>query len=233
MIVGTVAYMSPEQTLGKPLDFRSDQFSFGSMLYEMVTGRKAFARATGPETMTAIIRDEPESLAVGDAVEPRAAALDHRAVPGQGGRGAVRLDPRPRERPGAIERGDLRSRACRERPRPRRRGAARLRSRWGSPRRHSRSSSAPRSASSRREGAGSRRRLPRRHLSPRDDGPGALRAGRADDRLRRRSGRAIRRSSSRPGRTARRRRRCRSRARSSPRFPPRGSSPWRSTATMR
>jgi eukaryotic-like serine/threonine-protein kinase len=63
MVVGTVAYMSPEQTLGKPLDSRSDQFSFGSMLYEMVAGKRAFARATGPETMTAIIREEPEALA--------------------------------------------------------------------------------------------------------------------------------------------------------------------------
>jgi Tol biopolymer transport system component len=63
MVVGTVAYMSPEQTLAKPLDFRSDQFSFGSMLYEMVSGKRAFARATGPETMTAIIREEPEPLA--------------------------------------------------------------------------------------------------------------------------------------------------------------------------
>jgi Tol biopolymer transport system component len=63
IVVGTVSYMSPEQTLGKPLDFRSDQFSFGSMLYEMLTGKKAFARATGPETMAAIIREEPEPIA--------------------------------------------------------------------------------------------------------------------------------------------------------------------------
>ena len=63
MVVGTVAYMSPEQALGKPLDFRSDQFSLGSVLYEMATGKKAFARASGPETMTAIIREEPEPLA--------------------------------------------------------------------------------------------------------------------------------------------------------------------------
>ncbi len=55
--------MSPEQALGKPLDFRSDQFSLGSVLYEMATGKKAFARASGPETMTAIIREEPEPIA--------------------------------------------------------------------------------------------------------------------------------------------------------------------------
>ncbi|HSS45671.1 MAG TPA: serine/threonine-protein kinase, partial [Thermoanaerobaculia bacterium] len=62
IVVGTVAYMSPEQALGKTVDFRSDQFALGSMLYEMTTGRKAFARANGPETMAAIIREEPEPL---------------------------------------------------------------------------------------------------------------------------------------------------------------------------
>jgi len=62
MVVGTVAYMSPEQALGKVVDFRSDQFSFGSMLYEMATGKRAFARASAPETMAAVIREEPESL---------------------------------------------------------------------------------------------------------------------------------------------------------------------------
>ena len=63
IIVGTVAFMSPEQALGKQLDYRSDQFSFGSMLYEMATGRRPFARASGPETMAAIIREDPEPLA--------------------------------------------------------------------------------------------------------------------------------------------------------------------------
>jgi Tol biopolymer transport system component len=62
MVVGTVAYMSPEQALGKPLDFRSDQFSFGAVLFEMLTGKRAFGRSSGPETMTAIIREEPEAL---------------------------------------------------------------------------------------------------------------------------------------------------------------------------
>ncbi|MEO8188806.1 MAG: protein kinase [Acidobacteriota bacterium] len=63
IVVGTVGYMSPEQAIGSVVDFRSDQFSFGSILYEMATGNRAFSRASAPETMTAIIRAEPESLA--------------------------------------------------------------------------------------------------------------------------------------------------------------------------
>ena len=63
VVLGTVGYMSPEQALGEALDFRSDQFSFGAILYEMVAGKRAFARPSAPETMTAIIREEPEPLA--------------------------------------------------------------------------------------------------------------------------------------------------------------------------
>jgi Tol biopolymer transport system component len=62
MVMGTVAYMSPEQAAGKPLDFRSDQFSLGAVLYEMVARRRPFERATRPETLTAILREEPEPL---------------------------------------------------------------------------------------------------------------------------------------------------------------------------
>lgn len=62
IVMGTVGYMSPEQAAGQRVDFRSDQFSFGSILYEMVTGKRAFQRATKPETLAAIIREEPEPL---------------------------------------------------------------------------------------------------------------------------------------------------------------------------
>ena len=62
MVMGTVGYMSPEQASGRPTDFRSDQFSFGSILYEMATGKRAFERGTTAETLTAIIREEPEPV---------------------------------------------------------------------------------------------------------------------------------------------------------------------------
>jgi Tol biopolymer transport system component len=58
-VLGTVAYMSPEQASGRSLDFRSDQFSFGTILYEMITGRRAWKRNSAAETLTAIIREEP------------------------------------------------------------------------------------------------------------------------------------------------------------------------------
>lgn len=62
VILGTVAYMSPEQARGQLLDRRSDVFSFGAVLYEMLTGQKAFEHGTAAETMARIMRDEPEPL---------------------------------------------------------------------------------------------------------------------------------------------------------------------------
>lgn len=63
VVMGTVTYMSPEQAQGRPADHRADIFSFGCVLYEMLSGRKAFLRATTPETMTAILKEEPPPLA--------------------------------------------------------------------------------------------------------------------------------------------------------------------------
>jgi eukaryotic-like serine/threonine-protein kinase len=58
-IAGTAAYMSPEQATGGKLDARTDIFSFGALLYEMVTGRKAFAGKTVSDTLQAVVRDQP------------------------------------------------------------------------------------------------------------------------------------------------------------------------------
>src|SRR5215510_9277588 len=61
-VMGTVGYMSPEQVRGQPADHRSDIFSFGAILYEMLIGQRAFRRETMAETMTAILKEEPPEL---------------------------------------------------------------------------------------------------------------------------------------------------------------------------
>jgi len=65
-IVGTVPYMSPEQLRGDHLDVRTDIFSFGATLYEMLKGKPPFARHSVPETMAAILEHEPEPVMVAD-----------------------------------------------------------------------------------------------------------------------------------------------------------------------
>src|SRR5579864_5492919 len=61
-VLGTFGYMSPEQARGESSDFRSDQFSFGAVVYEMATGRRAFAGSTEVDALAAVIRDQPEPI---------------------------------------------------------------------------------------------------------------------------------------------------------------------------
>jgi Tol biopolymer transport system component len=61
-VPGTVAYMSPEQVRGLPVDQASDIFGFGCVLYEMMSGRKAFGRATVADTMSAILHEDPDDI---------------------------------------------------------------------------------------------------------------------------------------------------------------------------
>ena len=61
-VLGTAAYMSPEQAEGRPLDVRSDIFSFGAVLYEMLSGTRAFAGHTAAQVLSAVLRDDPAPL---------------------------------------------------------------------------------------------------------------------------------------------------------------------------
>ncbi len=69
-MIGTVAYMSPEQLRGKPVDHRSDIFSFGAILYEMLTGARAFRAETEVDTMTAVLREDPAGITLEEAAIP-------------------------------------------------------------------------------------------------------------------------------------------------------------------
>jgi TolB-like protein/Flp pilus assembly protein TadD len=73
-IMGTAGYMSPEQVRGVAVDHRSDVFSLGAILYEMLSGTKPFVRSTASDTMAAILRDEPPELSASGSVPP---VLDH------------------------------------------------------------------------------------------------------------------------------------------------------------
>ncbi len=69
-VLGTAGYMSPEQAAGRPVDFHSDQFALGSILYEMATGQRAFQRKTGAETLVAIMREEPPPISASSPAAP-------------------------------------------------------------------------------------------------------------------------------------------------------------------
>jgi eukaryotic-like serine/threonine-protein kinase len=70
MVLGTVAYMAPEQLRGKPVDHRSDIFSVGAILYEMLAGRRAFRGETEVDTITAVLRETPPEIGLEQAEIP-------------------------------------------------------------------------------------------------------------------------------------------------------------------
>jgi eukaryotic-like serine/threonine-protein kinase len=74
MVLGTPGYMAPEQVRGQASDARTDIFAFGAILYEMLTGQRAFRRDTPAETMTAVLREDPAEMS--DAIHPVSPALD-------------------------------------------------------------------------------------------------------------------------------------------------------------
>jgi serine/threonine protein kinase/Tol biopolymer transport system component len=74
VVMGTASYMAPEQVRGEPADPRTDIFAFGAVLYEMLSGQRAFRRETPAETMTAVLREDPPELT--DSPHPISPALD-------------------------------------------------------------------------------------------------------------------------------------------------------------
>jgi eukaryotic-like serine/threonine-protein kinase len=81
MVMGTAGYMSPEQVRGKAVDHRTDIFAFGAILYEMLTGTRAFHRATSAETMTATLNDEPPAISqLAQGIPPGLQRVVHRCL---------------------------------------------------------------------------------------------------------------------------------------------------------
>ena len=98
-MLGTVGYMAPEQVRGLPVDHRADLFAFGAILYEMLSGRRAFRRDTAPETMAAILNEDPPDLSAASA-DPAGPRADRQSLPGEEPVGAISDGQRSRVRAG-------------------------------------------------------------------------------------------------------------------------------------
>jgi eukaryotic-like serine/threonine-protein kinase len=81
MVMGTVGYMSPEQVRGEPTDHRTDIFTFGAILYEMLAGSRAFRKPTSAETMAAILNEEPPAISqLAQNIPPALQRVVHRCL---------------------------------------------------------------------------------------------------------------------------------------------------------
>ena len=81
LVMGTVGYMSPEQVRGQSADYRADIFAFGAILYEMLTGKRAFQKPTSPETMSAILNEDPPGISqIVASVPPALQRVVHRCL---------------------------------------------------------------------------------------------------------------------------------------------------------
>lgn len=100
VILGTAAYMSPEQARGKPVDKRTDIFSFGAVLYEMLTGRQLFQGEDAADTMASVIRTDPDFRALPAELPPRVREVLRRCL---------EKDPKKRRRDIGDVRAELES----------------------------------------------------------------------------------------------------------------------------
>ena len=81
VVMGTVGYMSPEQVRGQATDHRADIFAFGAILYEMLAGKRAFQKPTSPETMTAILNEDPPGISqINSNIPPALQRVVHRCL---------------------------------------------------------------------------------------------------------------------------------------------------------
>jgi formylglycine-generating enzyme required for sulfatase activity len=81
LMMGTIGYMSPEQVRGEPADYRADIFAFGVILWEMLTGKRAFQKPTSIETMSAILKEEPPAVSeITSNMPPGLARVVHRCL---------------------------------------------------------------------------------------------------------------------------------------------------------
>jgi serine/threonine protein kinase len=81
LVMGTVGYMSPEQVRGQNADHRADIFAFGAILYEMLAGKRAFQKPTSPETMSAILNEDPPGISkITPGLSPALQRIEHRCL---------------------------------------------------------------------------------------------------------------------------------------------------------